>query len=145
VARHRHLQHFGRTTRKPKCRRHAASRCARIWPGHRSPSQRSACRRAHCRMPRNRRCQRRGAGARVKDALADGAMSGCCIGLVRRCALAGRHGLRFEGSRLNHCDHCARGVWRVPRQAAGFGRAADAIQRGNLDFMPANPPEDALF
>ena len=80
-----------------------------------------------------------------KDALADGAMSGCCIGLVRRCALAGRHGLRFEGSRLNHCDHCARGVWRVPRQAAGFGRAADAIQRGNLDFMPANPPEDALF
>jgi hypothetical protein len=105
VARHRHLQHFGRTTRKPKCHRHAASRCARIWPGHRSPSQRSACRRAHCQMPRNRRCQRRGAGARVKDALADGAMSGCCIGLVRRCALAGIHGLRFEGSRLNHCDH----------------------------------------
>ena len=73
VARHRHLQHFGRTTRKPKCHRHAASRCARIWPGHRSPSQRSACRRAHCRMPRKAlstmgcRCQGQGRLGRWGD------------------------------------------------------------------------------
>jgi hypothetical protein len=57
-----------------------------------------------------------------------GAMSGCRIGLVRRRAFAAKRGLRFEGSRLRHCG---RGLWRVPRQDAGFGRAADAIQRGN--------------
>ena len=36
---------------------------------------------------------------------------------------------RAFGSKVR--GYCGRGAWRVPRQDAGLGWAADAIQRGN--------------